>query len=526
MDEAQGADDDGDPSTYSEHHNTIPREKFQDGYFLEFAEKIWMPGPTTPQNFLMIEQLSSMEISVTKLLLMFIQPEHLIQSLGHLYQVVEWLKSEQDWQIDNFRRKFEQDIQPAPEFQGLLDPNQVHLAQDFQILNSLQLSLRVWLMMGVGDAAGIQAAGEPLYPCPDRSFVDNIIDQPQYSPVQVDRGESFPGYFTLRDMEYMGNFEVRFTDDLLNHLQMRRFRDSSFRPSVYIFQHAAVLEWLAIYGPNPGYRELAKETLMTFTLLIPQNEDCHAWFRRARNRAKRSSLRDKHRTMLRYLANLITSNKDESPVDEALAGSQFLPLDKYQFTIYRSRLLLLEKEFASASAWSLRAWWYDRRDGRNWVTFWAQVLGAILAVVSFVAAAIALIVSAELAVQANEYARRANDLASLANAYASNASTTAVAANTTEAVAATTTFTSLILGVTTNYVSSIVNQNNIQNGDCRSLSSAQRLAVENMAGFFPTSTAAPQPTAGARIASLTSAVPGSSDADTVRATGTVPGVSS
>ncbi|KAK6859275.1 hypothetical protein PG995_005128 [Apiospora arundinis] len=91
------------------------------------------------------------------------------------------------------------------------------------------------------------------------------------------------------------------------------------------------------------------------------------------------------------------------------------------------------------------------------------------------------------------YARRANDLASLANAYASNASTTAVAANTTEAVAATTTFTSLILGVTTNYVSSIVNQNNIQNGDCRSLSSAQRLAAENMAGFFPTSTAAPNP---------------------------------
>ncbi|KAK7971412.1 hypothetical protein PG989_016428 [Apiospora arundinis] len=69
--------------------------------------------------------------------------------------------------------------------------------------------------------------------------------------------------------------------------------------------------------------------------------------------------------------------------------------------------------------------------------------------------------------------------------------------NTTEAVAATTTFTSLILGVTTNYVSSIVNQNNIQNGDCRSLSSAQRLAAENMAGFFPTSTAAP-PTHGGR----------------------------
>lgn len=60
----------------------------------------------------------------------------------------------------------------------------------------------------------------------------------------------FPAYFTLGDLEYMGNFNIVFTDNLLQHLRVVKQRDKFFKPTVYIFQHGTILEKLSTRQDN------------------------------------------------------------------------------------------------------------------------------------------------------------------------------------------------------------------------------------------------------------------------------------
>jgi len=64
-------------------------------------------------------------------------------------------------------------------------------------------------------------------------------------------------------------------------------------------------------------------------------------------------------------------------VDERVALCGNLQLEHRQiqhFYFWRDRLILLKEAYDEARPMSLRQWWYDRRNGPQWCTFWVAVL--------------------------------------------------------------------------------------------------------------------------------------------------------
>ncbi|KAI1349151.1 hypothetical protein F5Y01DRAFT_327683 [Xylaria sp. FL0043] len=258
----------------------------------------------------------------------------------------------------------------------------------------------------------------------------------------TDYDRMFPGHFTLRDLVYMGNFNIVFTPNLLQHLRVTKPRDKSFRPIIYVFQNAVILEELSRTGPTTAYKRLAREALMTMALLIPHDQDSPGWFRYAREQNRK---------------------KEGAYMVDSQVGEQwrtFRSRRVSEFHYWQKRLLILEEEFETVSTWNLRTWWYDRRKGRDWGSFWIQICGFILAIGALLLAVTSTLIAALQGVQANHYAEEANTLASLANEYASNASTLD-ALQTNEP---TTTYTAILLAGTTNFISTNINQ--INNNDC------------------------------------------------------------
>lgn len=54
----------------------------------------------------------------------------------------------------------------------------------------------------------------------------------------------FSAYFNLADMERLADFDIRFTDNLLNHLYLERYTDRLPRTTLWLFDHVAALEML------------------------------------------------------------------------------------------------------------------------------------------------------------------------------------------------------------------------------------------------------------------------------------------
>ncbi|KAH7324567.1 hypothetical protein B0I35DRAFT_475803 [Stachybotrys elegans] len=518
-------------------------------------QRIWgwqAPGPNPPTWQSVKSSLDSLFVLKPRL------DEELIEDLDQLYEFIDVLKYElqQDpdelirwiwarasydaWALIELRFEFLRNMKAANsnnpaavwgvlrrrlrifDQQIVQDQDKVH-----GFLRSVELALRVWLMMYHGGAGGVLPEGEVPHDWPPpgdmkgtgllRGLEDlteilySIIRQGyryQFDPVQrfvaqVDAAELeeaerrliglnnerprrgriedfdplskgwylesfgqylhlscrqilgqsdmatddrlFAEYFTLDDIRRIGHFRIIFTDSLFQHLRIVRRRDRSFRPTVYFFRHASILEHLSDHGPTEWYRKLARETLLTMALLVPGDPAFgqSVWFKRV---IKESS-----------------ANENDLPVDAAI-GEQLRRFQSWQarrvsnFDYWKKRLLILEEEFQSTSTWSITSWWYDRRKGREWVAFWIQLIGFILALVALILAVVSALVAALQAIDANDYARQANGLASLANEYASNASTSDSAdVNATTTVF---TFTTIQLAGTTTFIGTNINQIN------------------------------------------------------------------
>ncbi|CAH0042124.1 unnamed protein product [Clonostachys rhizophaga] len=270
-----------------------------------------------------------------------------------------------------------------------------------------------------------------------QNYLDTLLRRTLGAPESVDT-HTFPDYFTLRDLERMGNFRVRFTDNLLQHLRVMKHRDDWFRPTVYIFQHANVLKKLSESGPTDDFKKLAKEGLMTMALLMPPDQ--RPWF---------------------DSAIWLNERLDGEQMIDRTIGTQWRSYPSHRshqasnYDYWQRRLLILEEEFNNASPSRIRAWWYDARKGRDWALLWVQLCGFGFAIAAFLLAAVSTLVAALQAVEANRYAQQANTLALLANEYASNAST--LDANQADPM---TTFTTILVTGVTNFISTNVNQIN------------------------------------------------------------------
>jgi hypothetical protein len=50
------------------------------------------------------------------------------------------------------------------------------------------------------------------------------------------------------------------------------------------------------------------------------------------------------------------------------------------FVFWRDRLVILKQAFDEAQPKALSQWWYDRRNGVQWYTFWVAILVFVTAI--------------------------------------------------------------------------------------------------------------------------------------------------
>ncbi|GAP91694.1 hypothetical protein SAMD00023353_6900560 [Rosellinia necatrix] len=458
--------------------------------------------------------------------ILFQQDHHVIETIGNLTDLVRKLRHE--FSADRLLEIIEagqqeaaktliQEILNADWWQhpplGPVGTNNV-LAQGFSRraarLNSVEFALKLWLFIGTGRKRSADAAqiipGEELYQwIPDwfrqplevneahpeaepglepevnndelhavikplltiQSFISTILlwQGPQGAK-DFDYDCSFPAYFTLRDLNLMGRFYIRWTNNILSHLRVVRYRDDHFRPTLYVFQQARVLERLAINGPD-WYRPVAEEALLTMGLLVPMHGVSPKWFDYCCRNNQKNVHQPGNRLPKFVMAALLWGQPWLPPQLGGLLPPCNIDLKVNcqsarlqtrrvgEFRIFQRRLLALREDFDNTSPWSVSAWWYDKRKGREAASFWATICSFLFTLVALLLAAVSTLIAILLASEANDYARTGNSLASLANNYASNASTDA--AKTAEAV---TTFTTIHITGTTNYISSNINQIN------------------------------------------------------------------
>ncbi|KAH7156050.1 hypothetical protein EDB81DRAFT_645679, partial [Dactylonectria macrodidyma] len=228
---------------------------------------------------------------------------------------------------------------------------------------SLDLAARLLLMMRIGKPQNHFShrpcqiwSHEPLRNFASRCFAET----PKMSFEDVKLPKSFNGW----SLETTGGIEIIFTNDLMDHLLLTE--DDS---KVCVFHYASFLECHRLQG----YKSLlptglAEETLRTLALLFPQSITQGArgskttklsWFRRPRDRAA-------------------------CTVDERLGRCGNLHAEARElknFKFWRDRIVILKQVYDEASPRTLSQFWYDRRNGVQWYTFWAALLVLFFTVV-------------------------------------------------------------------------------------------------------------------------------------------------
>ena len=108
-------------------------------------------------------------------------------------------------------------------------------------------------------------------------------------------------------------------------------------------------------------RALISETLQTLALLFPQNESqTRKWL----HSQARSSVITPVDPDVGKCGNLRTSDRRFEA-----------------FAFWHDRLVVLKQAFDESRPWTLSQWWYDRRDGNRWYTFWIAVMVFIAAMI-------------------------------------------------------------------------------------------------------------------------------------------------
>jgi len=101
------------------------------------------------------------------------------------------------------------------------------------------------------------------------------------------------------------------------------------------------------------------ETIRTLALLFPQND-----------RATRRWLRSQQ-------------DSEGNPLDPALAQCGSIRTEDRRFerfAFWRDQLIILKEAYDDSRPKTLPQWWYDRRNGEQWYTFWIAVLVFLVAI--------------------------------------------------------------------------------------------------------------------------------------------------
>ncbi|WQF85471.1 hypothetical protein CDEST_10485 [Colletotrichum destructivum] len=159
-----------------------------------------------------------------------------------------------------------------------------------------------------------------------------------------------PKVFHAWTIANIGGIRIQFTDNLMDHLLLIH-DDATLVDDVY----SSLLP-----------RHLIEETLQTLSLLFPQ--------------AAFASTRRNRRSERKWFKKLCQQHilRSGCQVDQRVVRCGTLQAEGRQienFTVWRDRLIVLKQAYDETTPSTLSQWWYDRRNGPQWFTFWGDHMG-------------------------------------------------------------------------------------------------------------------------------------------------------
>lgn len=220
--------------------------------------------------------------------------------------------------------------------------------RDQIINNSVDWAARVLTMMEIGRPKCSFSAQKPLL-WETASLQEFVRDH--FTPGRRDVGHvRLQKIFTARNLERLARIQIEWTNNLIDHLALR---DDDTK--VLIFHHATFLEHSRSGVFPPGF---CAETLRTLALLLPSSEKkTKKWFRR----------------------HQATQTLDKMAIKCARLRADDRQIDNFHF--WKDRLVILKQVFDEAEPSTISQWWYDRRKGPQWYTFWVAMAVLLLTVV-------------------------------------------------------------------------------------------------------------------------------------------------
>jgi hypothetical protein len=222
--------------------------------------------------------------------------------------------------------------------------------REVEILNnSVDLAARLYLMMSIGDNKYAFSSGtsETWDEGNLKDFLSLYFNDPQRLS---NSGIKFEKSFNAYNLGRIAGIRVKWTNNLMDHLRMIDADDRT----VEVFHHVSFLKHVKHQLFPPG---LLDETLRTLSLLFPPHDpDTEKFFQ------------------------TVDSN---TVLDKQLGLCAPLRLTERQivnFDFWHDRLIMLKQAFDQSRPATLSQWWYDRRNGVQWYTFWIAIVVLFLTI--------------------------------------------------------------------------------------------------------------------------------------------------
>ncbi|KAH7397461.1 hypothetical protein BKA66DRAFT_454396 [Pyrenochaeta sp. MPI-SDFR-AT-0127] len=209
--------------------------------------------------------------------------------------------------------------------------------------NSIDLAARLYLMISIGDSKYAVSSGTSLIWEKGnlKDFLSTYFNEPY---VLSGSNIKFEKTFNAYTLERIAGIKVKWTNNLIDHLRIIEADEKT----VEIFPHASFLK----HATNQLFPAgLLNETQRTLALLFPPHDQNTETFLQ---KLDGNNVVDKHLT---YCTPLRLSERQ---------------IETYSF--WHDRLILLKQAFDQSRPATLSQWWYDRRNGVQWYTFWVAIV--------------------------------------------------------------------------------------------------------------------------------------------------------
>ncbi|KAH8882189.1 hypothetical protein GQ53DRAFT_734312 [Thozetella sp. PMI_491] len=215
--------------------------------------------------------------------------------------------------------------------------------------NSINLVSRLLVMLQFGEVPHEWSGSKPIS-WVDASLSDVVRSHFSQPPALGHERVKFEKIFNALGLVRISGIEIRWTDNLAEHLRL--INDDTV---VCVFHHVSFLRQQV---ENPMFPEgFVEETLRSIALLMPKyDKDIRRWHD--------ESLAEKH-------------------LDPCVIDVGHLLADERQmesFRYWHDRLVVLKQVFDESRPSTLSQWWYDRRNGVQWYTFWVAIIVLALTV--------------------------------------------------------------------------------------------------------------------------------------------------